>query len=94
MRIEVPWVDARTYRGGSRAVKDLDSDQTIGSIRIQQGGYYGPADDDIRRRSHTRQLTLFDKYQGSFDTHEECVAFAKGVEEVLNHVVALPAKRE
>jgi hypothetical protein len=28
-----------------------------------------------------------EKYVGQFDTHAECVAFAKGVEVVLNHMI-------
>jgi hypothetical protein len=36
----------------------------------------------------TRTIRLFDgKYIGSFDTHTECVAFVKGVEVVLNHML-------
>jgi hypothetical protein len=34
-----------------------------------------------------RHISLFDgKYQGSFEDGEQCEAFAKGVEAVLNHM--------
>jgi len=42
----------------------------------------------IGKRRVTRTVQLFDrKYSGSFDTHSECVAFLKGVEVVLNHIL-------
>ena len=42
----------------------------------------------IGKRRVTRTVQLFDrKYSGSFDTHAECVAFVKGVEVVLNHIL-------
>jgi hypothetical protein len=36
-----------------------------------------------------RLISLFDdKYTGLFLTNEECIAFAKGVEEVINHLIS------
>ena len=42
-----------------------------------------------RHRTYpTRTIQLFDsKYAGNFNTHSECVAFVKGVEAVLNHML-------
>lgn len=41
-----------------------------------------------------RTIRLFDsKYIGSFDTHTECVAFVKGVEAVLNHMLKAKAAK-
>jgi hypothetical protein len=42
----------------------------------------------IDKRRVSRTVQLFDnKYKGSFDAHAECVAFVKGVEAVLNHIL-------
>jgi len=39
-----------------------------------------------------REISLFGKYDGSFASDEECRAFMKGVEAVLNHMVSLPER--
>jgi hypothetical protein len=42
-------------------------------------------------RYPTRGIELFGgKYKGTFETHDECQAFADGVAAVLNHIVSLP----
>jgi hypothetical protein len=46
---------------------------------------------EATRSPITRHISLFGgKYQGDFKTPEECAAFAKGVEAVLNHMVESP----
>jgi hypothetical protein len=87
MRLHVPRSDARRnalFTGiESAGVIDLDTGNVVGSISISQGMWIGGT------RSHTRHISLFGgKYAGSFDRHDECVAFAKGVEAVLNHLVS------
>ncbi|HEV7877717.1 hypothetical protein [Bradyrhizobium sp.] len=76
MKIEIPLVDLRSQHSGSVPISDADTGKDIGALRYgRQGG---------------RTVSLFDgKYQRTFDTHEECCAFAKGVEAVLNHMVHL-----
>jgi hypothetical protein len=34
-----------------------------------------------------RQIVLFNRYKGMAKTHPECVAFIKGVEAVLQHII-------
>jgi hypothetical protein len=74
MKIQIPLVDLRRQVSGSEPIFDADTGRDIGAFRYgHQGG---------------RTVSLFDgKYQGSFETHEECCAFAKGVQAVLNHMV-------
>jgi hypothetical protein len=37
-----------------------------------------------------RHIVLFNRYRGTFRTHEECVVFVKGVETVLEHMIGQP----
>lgn len=74
MRIKVPNVGSC----GAMAITVLDLD-TLSPI-----GYF-----ESRRRpsAPTQYISLFGgSYVGRFGTHSECVAFAKGVESVLNHL--------
>ena len=79
MKLQVQWVD---MRGGYAApvtweteVIDQDTGKKVGFVHNQRS----PA---------TRHISLFGgKYQGDFSRPEECTAFAKGVEAVLNHLV-------
>jgi hypothetical protein len=92
MRIKFPEKqDARSWKGMSGHagdVIDLDTGERVGYIQIHQGFWIGT------RRSHTRSISMMDgKYQGSFDTHDECYGFAKGIEAVINHLVAPSAKK-
>ncbi|MBR1142235.1 hypothetical protein [Bradyrhizobium sp. AUGA SZCCT0431] len=81
MQIEVPKIDSRG--GGSSAIIDLESGKAIGSLMTRQGSDAGD------RRAPSRSVKLLGKYVGRFEIHEECVAFAKGVEEVLNFMVRM-----
>lgn len=57
-------------------IVDLDTGKVVGS-------YYQ------ENKPRLRRVTLFGgKYVGEFATHQECDAFAKGVEAVLNHMTA------
>jgi len=64
MRLKIPKVDLRGgHQIGGRAVIDEDTGNTVGQLFFGVG---------------IREISLFDgKYEGSFATHEECVAFAK-----------------
>jgi hypothetical protein len=81
MRINVPKI--HSSNSGSSAVTDLDSGKGIGSLLTRQGSDAGD------RRTPSRKIKLLGKYAGQFETHEECVAFAKGVEEVLNYMTKM-----
>jgi hypothetical protein len=56
------------------AIEDEISGKAVGTL------FFG------RHAMRTVSL-LAGKYQGTFPTHEECCAFAKGVEVVLNQMV-------
>lgn len=88
MKLKVPRVDGRTVlAGGSDGVIDLDSGKSIGYIATRQGVTLS------EKRYPSRNISLFDwKCHGSVETHEECVAFAQGVEAVLNHMVFVKDK--
>lgn len=80
MRLLVKYVN---MRGGYMSqvafrteVIDEDTGKTVGFV-------------DAERSPVKRHISLFDgKYQGDFTEREECKAFAKGVEAVLNHMIA------
>jgi hypothetical protein len=74
MRLKIPFVDRRCQQSGGMPIFDEDTGKRVG-----QFGFSYPGGRDIR---------LFDKYYGSFNSHEECVAFADGVAAVLNHMTA------
>lgn len=80
MNLLVNWVDMRGGYTGPVAwrtdVIDQDTGKTVGFVHNQRS----PA---------TRHISLFGgKYQGDFERPEQCDAFAKGVEAVLNHMTA------
>ena len=85
MRLKVPWIDLRSQLGGGRGIIDEDTGESVGVLLLH---YNGNAC-NLSRRS----VILFDRYAGDFDTHEECVAFTKGVEAVLNHMIAPTEKK-
>jgi len=86
MKLLVEWVD---MRGGytSRVawqtnVIDQDTGKKVGFV-------------DAERSPAMRHISLFGgKYQGDFRTAEQCDAFAKGVEAVLNHLTAADEEQE
>jgi hypothetical protein len=76
MKIEIPVVNLRRQMDGVRPIIDSETGKTIGMLDYghQQG----------------RTVSLFDgKYRGTFKDHDQCWAFAKGVEAVLNHMVLI-----
>jgi hypothetical protein len=84
MRIKVPKVDGRRAMAGiTHQVLDSDTGNPIGYLESRQG-----------LSDPSRYISLFGgNYVGSFDTHSECVAFAKGVESVVNHLASLREKK-
>ncbi len=88
MRLLVQWVD---MRGGYTQpvawrtdVIDRDTGKVVGFV-------------DSERSPAERHISLFGgKYEGHFssgNSRQECNAFAKGVEAVLNHIVAAPEEQ-
>jgi hypothetical protein len=76
MQIEIPEVDLRHQMDGGRPIIDGQTGKTIGVFTY--GHQIG------------RTVSLFDgKYRGTFETHAQCWAFAKGVEAVLNHILSV-----
>jgi hypothetical protein len=89
MRLLVQWVD---MRGGYTSqvawrtdVIDQDTGKKVGFV-------------DAERSPASRHISLFGgKYEGRFSSSNsiaECDAFAKGVETVLNHMVAADEEQE
>ena len=82
MRLHCEKFDARARRG--RPVIDQDTGEKVGYVISHGVGFAGYGGIDI---------CLFGgKYQGIVNTYNECWAFIKGVETVLNHM--LPAKQK
>jgi hypothetical protein len=88
MKLLVQWVDMRGGYMSTQAwrtdVIDEDTGKTVGFV-------------DAERSPATRHISLFGgKYQATFSSNAsiaECNAFAKGVEAVLNHMVAADEKQ-
>jgi hypothetical protein len=86
MQLQVVVVDMRGGYGNSQSwttdVIDKETGKVVGFVYQEN-------------KPAKRYISLFDgKYVGHFDDIGRCVAFAKGVEAVLNHMVALPASAE
>jgi hypothetical protein len=81
MKLLVYWVD---MRGGyidpvvfDSDVVDQDTGKKVGHVIAERS----PG------KTRKRHISLFGgKYQGNFESPDECDAFAKGVEAVLNHM--------
>jgi hypothetical protein len=81
MRLLVNWVDLRggytTPVAFRTPVIDEDTGTEVGFV-------------DAERSPRSRYISLFgSKYQAEFESREQCQAFAKGVETVLNHMTAI-----
>ncbi|VIO71259.1 hypothetical protein [Bradyrhizobium ivorense] len=83
MDIQVPRIDGRTRMGDiPHSIIDGDTGNEIGTIVCGQGTWL------TNKRFHSRTISLFNgKFRGSFETHAECVAFAKGVEAAINQMM-------
>ena len=76
--------DGRTRIGSLvQYVIDLDTGKKIGTLECGQGSW------SCNKRFLSRRISLFDdKLRGNFETHAECVAFAKGIEAAINQIIA------
>jgi len=54
-------------------IDEDDLDDAIGEVKYEKG--------------IGRHVTLYGRYKGTLQTHEECVAFIKGVETVLEYII-------
>jgi hypothetical protein len=83
IELQMPVIDARTRIGrANHPIIDLVSGKIVGRIQGRLGSRFDtfPA----------WMISLFDgKYSGGFSRREECIAFAKGVEAVLNHMTSI-----
>lgn len=82
MKLKVPRGDARTGRpsvyGQSHTVVDLESGKTVGHLYKRRGFNLG------EQRIPTWAISLFNgQFEGKYESWEECVAFAAGVERVM-----------
>jgi hypothetical protein len=85
MRLKVPKVSLRSiHNSGERGVMDEDTGKTVGQLLFSPNTSHMATHKQTRRQIHL----LGGKYVGNFNSHDECVAFAKGVEAVLNHMVS------
>jgi hypothetical protein len=79
MKLKVPHVDLRGgYSedvGGKFDVVDEETGKIVGFLHAY-------------RSPRVRHISLFaGKYSADLESHEQCAAFAKGVEAVLNHLM-------
>ena len=87
MKIRVPVIDGRSFDAinlGPHNVIDEETGKAIGTIE----GHRGSMGIDRSRWA----ICLFGKYNGYFERRDECVAFAEGVEAVINQVVSVPKR--
>jgi hypothetical protein len=83
VELQIPVIDARTRIGrANHPIIDRVSGKFVGRIQGRLGSGLDTFPPWV--------ISLFDgKYSGGFDRREECVAFAKGVESVLNHLTSI-----
>jgi hypothetical protein len=81
MRLTFEKLDAR-HGCAEVDVYDEETGKCVGKVGASNGVFH----EGYPYRA--RYVRLFNqKYFGTFDTHDECVAFVKGVETVLNHMI-------
>jgi hypothetical protein len=73
MNLIVPKDHVSTLNGLTVKVFDEDASDDVGEIRFEKGV--------------GRHILLYGRYKGTVQTHEECVAFVKGVQTVLEYMV-------
>jgi hypothetical protein len=76
--------------GSAHEVIDSDTGKKVGFLRTGQLGARVSWGEDTPQFNPipSRAISLFDgKFSGEFESHDECVAFAKGVEAVLNQIL-------
>ena len=79
MDIQVPKVDGRARKGFVHDIIDGDTGERIGTLECGCGMRLP------NMRQPGRTISLFGgRHCGCFETHAECVAFARGVESVIN----------
>jgi hypothetical protein len=82
MRLKLERGDGAPRMGNEYGVFDETTGKSVGTISFDKVSGAG------HRSYPTRTIRLFDsKYIGIFNTHMECVAFVKGVEVVLDHML-------
>lgn len=93
MHLKVPSLDGRTCQAEDchHPIIDLDRDETVGDLYIAKECTSTDHSTWTSKRYTTRHVSLFERYHGSFESDEECFAFVKGVEAVMNHR-SLPAQ--
>jgi hypothetical protein len=82
MKLIMPWAHMRGMKEPEAfyGILDEDSCKDVGTVHLQ----------NLPPRRH---VSLFGgKYEGAFTSNAECSAFLKGVEAVLNHMVATDEK--
>jgi hypothetical protein len=73
MRLVVPKDHLSTMDGLTVDVIDEDINDAVGEVRFEKGV--------------GRHVFLYNRYKGTVQTHEECVAFVKGVQTVLEYMI-------
>ena len=73
MLLVVPKDHLSTMDGLTVDIIDDETDDAVGEVRFEKGV--------------GRHVTLYGRYKGTVQTHEECVAFVKGVETVLEYMI-------
>jgi hypothetical protein len=74
MNLTLEKENANTFNGTKTDIIDEDIDDAVGEVTFERGE--GP-----------RQISLYGRYKGTCGSHEEAVAFIKGVEAVLNRLI-------
>jgi hypothetical protein len=74
MKLSVPKDHLSTMDGLTVEIVDEDDDDyPVGDVKFD--------------KSVGRHVTLFDRYKGTFKTHDETVAFVKGVQAVIEYMI-------
>lgn len=73
MNLTIPNYHLSTMDGLAIDIVDEDIDDAVGEVRFEKGV--------------GRHITWYNRYKGTIQTHEECVAFIKGVETELEYMI-------
>ncbi len=73
MNLTIRKVHLSMMDGSTVDIIDEDNLDAVGEVKFQKGV--------------GRHVTLYGRYNGTVQTHQECVAFIKGVETVLEYMI-------
>ena len=75
MKLTLEKEHVNTFNGTKTDIIDEDNDDAVGDVLLERG------------TGENRKIDLYGRYKWTCGSHAEAVAFIKGVEAVLSHLI-------